>query len=177
MGQLFRHARPHVCTLALACASACASPHTHAPVTAAPVVTEPTLAAQPTQTESLDTRPQTAPPAWSQGLAITSNAGAYRVIYRSSPSPIPRGEIYALEVWVFDARDTDHPLTDVALTVDASMPEHQHGMNRRPVVRVLEGGGFRVDFLMFHMPGRWELYFDVTRGAITERAQVIVELL
>jgi hypothetical protein len=106
-----------------------------------------------------------------------SNAGAYRVIYRSSPDPIPRGEEFALEVWVFGAHAADHPLTDVALTVDAGMPEHQHGMNRRPVIRSLDGGKFEVQGLLFHMPGRWELYFDVTRGAVTERAQVSLELL
>jgi hypothetical protein len=85
--------------------------------------------------------------------------------------------VYALDVWVFDAHDATRPLTDVALAVDASMPEHQHGMTRRPIVKRTENGGFRVEGLLFHMPGRWELYFDVTRAAITERAQVTMELL
>lgn len=121
--------------------------------------------------------PEATLPPWSQGRAVASNAGTYRVVYHSLPTPIPRGEVYALEVWVFDGADATHPLTDVVLTVDAAMPEHQHGMNRRPVVHARAGGGFQVEGLLFHMPGRWELYFDVTRGAITERAQASVELL
>ena len=30
--------------------------------------------------------------------------------------------------------------------------------------------------MLLHMPGRWELYFDVGEGALTERAQIEVEL-
>jgi len=30
--------------------------------------------------------------------------------------------------------------------------------------------------LRFHMPGRWELYFDVTRDGVLERAQIDLEL-
>ena len=56
------------------------------------------------------------------------------------------------------------------------MPQHGHGMNRVPEVRALAGGRFRVEGLFFHMPGRWELYFDVTQGARTERAQVAIDL-
>jgi hypothetical protein len=56
------------------------------------------------------------------------------------------------------------------------MPEHGHGMNRVPKIEAKEGGRFRAEGLLFHMPGRWELYFDVTRGALTERAQTDVHL-
>jgi hypothetical protein len=115
---------------------------------------------------------------WSGATSVASNAGAYRVFFRPSRSPIPRGELFGLDVWIFDARDPMHPLRGVALAVDAGMPEHQHGMNRRASVRGGDdNGAFHVDGLLFHMPGRWDIYFDVTRGAITERAQASVELL
>ncbi len=46
--------------------------------------------------------------------------------------------------------------------VDATMPEHRHGMNYRPR-RVPAGAGrWTVDGLVWHMPGRWELLL-VTR--------------
>ena len=48
-----------------------------------------------------------------------------------------------------------------ALTVDAQMPEHRHGMNYRPSVTRLAPGRWRAEGLMFHMPGRWELIFTV----------------
>jgi hypothetical protein len=166
----------HLLILALVLAGAtCASPRTHAPPpTADSAVTD---ASRPVQGEVPRASAQPTAPPWSEGRTLASNAGAYRVVYRSSPASIPRGEVYALEVWVFDAHDATHPLTDVGLTVDAAMPEHQHGMNRRPVIHPGTGGEFQVEGLLFHMSGRWELYFDITRGAITERAQVSVELL
>jgi hypothetical protein len=45
--------------------------------------------------------------------------------------------------------------------VDATMPEHQHGMNYRPRLLDLGAGRWRAEGLMFHMAGRWELRFDV----------------
>ena len=65
---------------------------------------------------------------------------------------------------------------DISLTVDAAMPEHGHGMNRVPKIARADDGHFVVEGLLFHMTGRWELYFDITRGAVTERAQCEVEL-
>jgi hypothetical protein len=45
--------------------------------------------------------------------------------------------------------------------VDATMPEHRHGMNYRPGVKPAGEGRWRVEGLMFHMAGAWELRFDV----------------
>ena len=36
-------------------------------------------------------------------------------------------------------------------------------------------GSYQVDGLLLHMPGYWEVYFDLTTGPVTERAQVAVE--
>ncbi|SMX32714.1 hypothetical protein RUA8715_00015 [Ruegeria arenilitoris] len=48
--------------------------------------------------------------------------------------------------------------------VDAIMPAHQHGLNYAPEVSPLGDGKFRVDDLLFHMPGLWELQADVDIG-------------
>lgn len=47
------------------------------------------------------------------------------------------------------------------MRVDAIMPAHQHGMNYLPVVTAKGDGVFRVDDMLFHMPGMWELQVDV----------------
>jgi hypothetical protein len=49
------------------------------------------------------------------------------------------------------------------------MPEHRHGMNYRPSVKPLGDGRWRVEGLMFHMPGRWELQLDVRADGRSER--------
>jgi len=57
------------------------------------------------------------------------------------------------------------------------MPEHRHGMNYRPTVATSGEGRYRAEGLLFHMPGRWQLLFDVERGGRTERlaADILLE--
>jgi len=52
------------------------------------------------------------------------------------------------------------------------MPEHQHGMTTQARVLPLGGGRFDVAGLLFHMPGYWELHFDLARDGVVERAQM-----
>jgi hypothetical protein len=51
------------------------------------------------------------------------------------------------------------------LQVDATMPEHRHGMNYRPSLIDLGAGRWRVQGMLLHMAGRWELRFDVESGS------------
>jgi hypothetical protein len=113
---------------------------------------------------------------WKGGAEIRSNDGAWKVVYRVDEPGIRRGENVRLDAWVFGAGEDGKPRTDVSLAVDAAMPQHGHGMNRVPVIEKLSDGKFRVDGLLFHMPGKWELYFDVARGPLVERAQADVEV-
>ena len=126
--------------------------------------------------------PPAKPAAWADARELVSNGGTYRVLWRPSPDVIPRGRPFAIEAWIFAAADPKRapaplaPLSNLSLDVDATMPEHGHGMNRIPKIMRRDDKGFHVEGLLFHMPGRWELHLDVTSGAITERAQVKVEL-
>jgi hypothetical protein len=74
--------------------------------------------------------------------------------------PIAVGRHFALDVMLC-------PPDATLLRVDASMPEHRHGMNYRPTVQDLGGGRWRAEGLMFHMPGRWELKLDVQAAGRT----------
>lgn len=113
---------------------------------------------------------------WQEARELASNGGSYLLRILGSVEPLPENEEFALSVWVFDPARPDEPLGDVALAADAGMPEHGHGMNRVPRVARRADGGFQVEGMLFHMGGSWELYLDVTRGAITERTQTRVEL-
>ena len=119
---------------------------------------------------------QPAPRPWDSATAWPSSAGSYVVRFRPTPEPMPDNEVFALDVWVFDPAWPDAPLEDVELSVDAGMPQHGHGMNVVPTVARQDGGRFRVDGMLFHMTGEWQVYFDVTRGPVTERAQYPVML-
>ena len=90
----------------------------------------------------------------------------------SAPNPYPVNELFGLVATVEEGCDPPRRPVDVRLRVDAAMPDHRHGMNTEAVVTSTGAGRFVVDGLLLHMPGRWELYFDVTDGAVTERAQL-----
>lgn len=105
-----------------------------------------------------------------------SNGGTYRVHWSLEPDPIPLNEEFTI---LLDIRHGDDRLVDadsITLTVDARMPEHRHGMIQRPVITRDERGCFVVEGMLFHMPGFWQLHFDVTQGGVTERAQDDVTL-
>ena len=53
--------------------------------------------------------------------------------------------------------------------IDATMPEHRHGMNYRPTVIDGPDGRFLAEGMLFHMPGRWQLIFEVRSANRTER--------
>ncbi len=48
-----------------------------------------------------------------------------------------------------------------SLKVDAHMPEHRHGMNYAPTVKKTGPGRWQAEGLLFHMPGKWELVFEI----------------
>jgi hypothetical protein len=104
---------------------------------------------------------------------VRSNGGNYTVVFTPAPDPIPMNQLFDLTITIV-------PKSGGAQTpkveVDARMPAHGHGMNRVPKVTRLSEGTLKAEGMLFHMPGHWELYVDITRGGVTERAQFDVDL-
>jgi hypothetical protein len=101
-----------------------------------------------------------------QGTTRTIEGKDYVVVFTTMPDPIPVGEHFALDFAVCPRAKGEAPRS---VRVDASMPEHRHGMNYRPVVATRAAGDYRAEGLLFHMPGRWDLAFDVVGSRATER--------
>ncbi len=133
------------------------------------------LQAEPIATDAPIAEP-TPPPEWTRHARVESNAGSYVVHVSPPPEELPDNEDFELRVWIARAAAPHEVAREVKLAVEASMPEHGHGMNRTPKIARGEGGEFVVQGMLFHMTGRWELYFDITSGALSERAQVDVLL-
>jgi len=127
-----------------------------------------------------------APPAGAAppGFEDVPNASGYRRVeeagfvvgWRSVPSPIPMNEPFELVVRVWDADDPSLPLEDAQLRVRGWMPDHGHGMKRQARAVRQDDGSFRVSGLLFHMPGLWQLLFDVVRPGHPERVEFEVVL-
>ncbi len=107
---------------------------------------------------------------------LTSSDGAYHLRYQITPIPLKLQQTFAIKVAVFTDAAMTQAAEDITLTVDGRMPQHRHGMNTEPVVRPMTVGVFEVEGMLFHMAGRWQLIFDITRNGETVRAQTALEL-
>ena len=96
---------------------------------------------------------------------ILENA-RYQVAYQTSVHPVPVGTHFVVDFAVCPRGKSAAPS---AVRVDANMPEHRHGMNYRTKVITIAPGIYRAEGLLFHMPGRWDLTFDVVTGNTTQR--------
>ena len=107
--------------------------------------------------------------------SVRSNSGAFTVRWRWAGGSVKVRDPFGVEV---EATDADGRPKEGTLRFDAVMPHHGHGMNVVPAVEPIRPGAWRVRNGLMHMPGRWELHFDVTAadGSRTERAQDTVEL-
>lgn len=108
----------------------------------------------------------------SLGNAATRLAdGSVVLAFKPTITPIPLGKHFAVDFVLCPAG----PGVD-EVRVDAQMPEHRHGMNYRASVRNLGNGSYHADGLLFHMPGRWELIFDVRRGSTVQRLSQALQI-
>ena len=102
------------------------------------------------------------------------DAAQVQLAYRLLPDPVPVGQHFAIEIVLCPKGAAMLP---AELRVDATMPEHKHGMNYQPSVKSLSPGQYRAEGLLFHMPGRWELVFELrdrsgTPQRLTQSLQV-----
>lgn len=125
--------------------------------------------------------PQTTPEVVTR--TVRSSDGGFVVRWSTDPDPIPTADPFfiTLELFADDACSVPLPLAldeKVAfeVAVDAAMPHHGHGMNVRPIVKAIGPARYRASGMLFHMPGRWELFFDCTSDGQTERAQTTIEI-
>jgi hypothetical protein len=84
------------------------------------------------------------------------------IAWRPVAGAIELGRPFSIE-FVLCPRLTPAPPID-RITVDAWMPAHRHGMNYRPTLVGTPPAPLRADGLLLHMPGRWEIVFELRAG-------------
>lgn len=90
----------------------------------------------------------------------------YRLSYRTVPENIVIGQHFTVEFVVCPREGQPAP---EGVRIDATMPEHRHGMNYKPSIKSGEGGRYVAEGMLFHMAGRWQLLFEVRAGGKVER--------
>ena len=98
-----------------------------------------------------------------------SDGGSWSLSYVPSPDPIPPVDNFGLTLQLVDAESGD-AVVGAALEMDATMPEHNHGMNTRPPVVEVGEGTYRVEGMQFHMSGHWQLEFRILHQDAVETA-------
>ena len=102
---------------------------------------------------------------------VVSNAKNWTVEFSPAPGKMPLNEVFEITSWVRGTSEVD------SLRVDAAMPAHGHGMMTDPNTTKQSDGSFLTTGMLLHMPGAWEIYFDIRyEGDIVERAQVPLDL-
>jgi hypothetical protein len=96
--------------------------------------------------------------------------GGLKLWWRAEPNPVPLNQ--AFELMVILCGDGSAQL----VRVDADMPAHRHGMNYRTTLTPADVRRTRVKGLVFHMPGRWRLVFEVQQGGQRLRLTDTVDL-
>jgi hypothetical protein len=90
----------------------------------------------------------------------------YVLAYRTQPERVRVGEHFSLEVAVCPKAGQGAP---EGVRVDGFMPEHNHGMNYKAVVKPAGSGRYDAVGMMFHMPGKWDFIFEVRAAGKTDR--------
>lgn len=106
-----------------------------------------------------------APPADAQ----VASSGGVQAAWLAEPTPVRVGQPFALRVQLCPAQAR-------LLRVHARMPEHRHGMNYRASVKPLGQGQWRVEGMLWHMSGHWELRLDVSSQGLEHQLVQSVQL-
>ena len=102
---------------------------------------------------------------------VAANDGSFSVYWVPRPDPIPLNQFFSIQVQILDIAGNEITPDDATLDVDAGMPQHGHGMNHVPRVVPQADGTWVAEGLLMHMPGDWQLYFDLKRDGVSRRAQ------
>jgi len=134
----------------------------------------PSVAPSEAELQRTEARRQKALALAKAGCGTLEIPGGGRLEWRCDGS-IPRAEPFAMEIRGFGP--DGKPLQDHALGVDCTMPHHGHGMNVQPAMTQTSPGCWRANPLLLHMPGRWELCFDlVGPDRRSRRTQTTLEI-
>jgi hypothetical protein len=98
----------------------------------------------------------------------------FRVSYISKIVPLPLNRIHS---WMLHVETLDSkPVEKADIAVYGGMPTHKHGLPTEPVVTEIGEGDYQVAGIKFSMNGRWQLWFNIRAGGVTEKIKFDIEL-
>ena len=107
-------------------------------------------------------------------LAAVGRAGRLHFSFELEPASPRVGELFQVVTTVRDAR-SGVPLERAEFELDATMPQHGHGMSTRPEHREQGEGRYLTEGMKLHMPGRWELRARARTPSIDDEIALVYE--
>jgi hypothetical protein len=93
-----------------------------------------------------------------------------RIQVFSELNPLAINQIHSWHIRVLNA---DGTRLQPELSISGGMPEHNHGLPTAPqITGTLDNGDYLLEGMRFHMPGHWQLRFDLSVDD-TEQTAVI----
>ena len=127
----------------------------------------------PTKNSTGSHRPVTEPLGEMSSLTRTGN---WNVSWRSLPDPPPVNRSFSIEVELKTATEPSDPVLGAEVFVRGWMPDHGHGMVREPRSEELGKGRYRIEGVLLHMGGHWQMTIDATVEGLSESADFEIEL-
>lgn len=107
-------------------------------------------------------------------LSSEGHLGLHTLAWRPlDHDTVPRNQEFSAEVLLL--RD-DAPAPGARLQVTGYMPAHAHGLVQMPVCEEVGEGRYRVDGLLLHMRGHWQVRFTIVADRQVETATFELDL-
>ena len=93
----------------------------------------------------------------------------------TSIDPLRINTMHSWQIRVIDSESK--PVTMASVSIEGGMPEHDHGLPTQPkVTSEISPGTYLLQGVRFHMPGRWEIKFTISRESQQELGIASIQL-
>ena len=101
-------------------------------------------------------------------VELESAARRYRVSFDPPPGGWPLSEPFTLSLQVRPRSGPSLLPNDLSIEVEATMPAHRHGSSLVPLVSRIGPNHFRIEGLLLHMSGSWQIKLTLTSGTFVD---------
>lgn len=109
------------------------------------------------------------------GQPIITQQGQYQLLLQLPKQGVPLNDYFSLQLAVQDTQGVA-PASPLQIELKAARLIYQQGMKSWPVVHDLGAGKFRIDDLLFHVAGEWNLQFDIQQGGHSDSVQIDLQV-
>jgi len=105
----------------------------------------------------------------------TQTESGWTIYVDTSINPLRINTIHSWQIRIIDSESK--PVTMASVSIEGGMPEHDHGLPTRPkVTSEISPGTYLLQGVRFHMPGRWEIKFTISREDQQEFGMASIQL-